>query len=329
MNSDSNQKTKRRASGRLVGIIVMLLILLILNFPDLCFFLKPSQRESVKLFRDTYFGAFVPFRSETGGFDFMRIVALVLMILGCWAVYRAIIWILSKIKLKDHRADTVRGLVSNIIRYAVVIFGIVFGLSILGADVLTVIAGLGILALIIGFGAQSLIEDLFAGFFILFEGRFYVGDIISVDGFRGTVKSIGLVTTQIVDIGGNIRIINNSNIRTMTNLSNSPSAAVAKLSIAYGADLCKAEAVIRELCGELPGMYPEIFKEPPRYMGVEDLGESSVDLRVVAYVNEVQVYNARRALNRELKLAMDRAGIEIPFPQVVVWQGKQPERPEQ
>ncbi len=321
MNSNSNQNTKRRATGKLVGIIIILLIILILDFPQLCFFLKPSQQEAVKLFRNTYFGD-MPFRNETGGFDFVRILALILMILGCWAVYRAIIWILSLIKLKDHRAETVKGLLANIIRYAVVIFGIVFGLSILGADVLTVIAGLGILALIIGFGAQSLIEDMFAGFFILFEGRFFVGDIISVDGFRGTVKSIGFVTTQIVDIGGNTRIINNSNIRTMTNLSNSPSAAIVNLSISYRADLQKAEAVIGELCEKLPEMYPLLFKEPPLYMGVESLGESSVDLRVVAYVNETNVYNARRALNRELKLAMDKADIEIPFPQVVVWQGK-------
>ncbi len=324
--SNPTETKKKTAAGRLVGIIVILLILLILNFPKLCFFLSPSQQEAVKLFNETYFGQFMPLKSETGGFDFMRIVALALMILGCWAVYRVVMWLLSLLKLRDHRAKTLKGLLANIIRYAVVIFGIVFGLSILGADVLTVIASLGILALIIGFGAQSLIEDMFAGFFILFEGRFYVGDIISVDGFRGTVKSIGFVTTQIVDIGGNTRIINNSSIRTMTNLSNSPSAAVVNLSIAYGADLQKAEAAIGELCEKMPELYPNLFRDPPRYMGVEDLGESSMDLRVVAYVEETNVYNARRALNRELKLAMDRAGVEIPFPQVVVWQGKQAPR---
>ena len=322
MSDNTSRKTRKSVTGRLVGIIIIVLILLILNVPKLCFFLNPSQQEAVKRFNETYFGDFMPLKSETGGFDFMRLVALVLMILGCWAGYRIIAWIFSKVKLGNHRAETVKGLLMNIIRYAVVIFGVIFGLNILGADVLTVIASLGILALIIGFGAQSLIEDMFAGFFILFEGRFYVGDIISVEGFRGTVKSIGIVTTQIADVGGNIRVINNSNIRTMTNLSNAPSAAVVNLSIAYGADLKKAEAVIGELCQTLPGQYPNLFPEPPRYMGVENLGESSVDLRVVANVEEINVYNARRALNRELKLAMDQAGIEIPFPQVVVWQGK-------
>ena len=321
MNENTNRKGKGSAAGKVVGVIV-LLILLALNVPKLCFFLSPSQQEAVKLFHETYFGNFLPMKSETGGFDFMRLAALVLMILGCWAVYQIVAWVFSKAKFKDHRTETVKGMILNIIRYAIVIFAIVFGLGILGADVLTVIASLGILALIIGFGAQSLIEDMFAGFFILFEGRFYVGDIISVEGFRGTVKSIGIVSTQIIDTGGNIRIINNSNIRSMTNLSNAPSVAVVTVSIAYGADLQKAENVIRELCAKMPKMYPDLFPAPPRYMGVEELNDSSVDLRVIADVNEANIYNARRAMNRELKLALDAAGVEIPFPQVVVWQGK-------
>ena len=322
MDENTNRKIKRTGPGKLVGIILILLILAILNFPKLCVFLSPSQQEAVRLFNETYFENFMPMKSETGGFDFMRLAALALMILGCWAVYQIIVWIFSKIRLKDYRAETVKGLFLNIVRYAVVIFAVIFGLNILGADVLTVIASLGILALIIGFGAQSLIEDMFAGFFILFEGRFYVGDIISVEGFRGTVKSIGIVSTQIEDIGGNVRIINNSNIRTMTNLSNAPSVAVVNVGIAYGADLAKAEDAVKALCEKLPGMYPDLFPVSPRYMGVEELNDSSVDLRVIADVDESNIYNARRALNRELKLVLDAAGIEIPFPQVVVWQGK-------
>jgi small conductance mechanosensitive channel len=278
MSEKSSPKNNTPKASRLVGIIVILLILLLINFPRLCFFLSPSQQEAVQLFSDTYFGKFMPMKSEAGGFDFMRLLALVLMILGCWAVYRAIIWLFSLMKFQGRRAQTIKGLIANMIRYAIVIFAVVFGLNILGADVLTVIASLGILALVIGFGAQSLIEDMIAGFFILFEGRFYVGDIISVDGFRGTVKSIGLVSTQVADIGGNNMIINNSNIRTLTNLSNAPSVAVATVGIAYGADLKKAENVIKDLCQRMPEMYPDLFQQPPRYVGVENLSESSVDL---------------------------------------------------
>ena len=323
--SDKKEKKPRKKSGagRIIGVVVIVIVLLLVYFPELCFFLGPSQKEALKLFNQTYLGKYIPMRTETGGFDFMRLVALILMIAGCWAFYRILMWIVGLIKTKTRRGETLKGMLSNVIRYAVVIFGIIFGLNILGADVLTVIAGLGILALVIGFGAQSLIEDIFAGIFILFEGRFYVGDIISVDGFRGTVRSIGIVSTQIADVGGNIRIMNNSDIRVLTNLSDVSSVAVSIVSIAYGADLIKAEKVIKDLCDKLPEMYPEMFPIKPHYMGVEDLSESSVDLKVTADVHESNIYNARRILNRELKLALDAGGIEIPFPQVVVWQGKE------
>ena len=322
-NTSETKKPQAKGTARIIGIVIILLILVALNAPHLLFFLKPAQQEAIRLFHETYFSKYMPVQSKDGGFDWLRVVSLLFMILACWAVYRVIMWIFSKIKLKNRHAETIKGMISNLVRYAIVIFAVIYGLNLLGADILTVIASLGILALVIGFGAQSLIEDIFAGLFILFEGRFYVGDIISVDGFRGTVRNIGIVSTQIVDAGGNNRIINNSDIRVLTNLSEVTSLAVAVVSIAYGADLVKAEQVINELLEDLPNRYPDYFKKTPRYVGVESLASSSVDLKVIADVDESNIYAARRFLNRELKLALDAGGIEIPFPQVVVWYGKE------
>ena len=232
------------------------------------------------------------------------------MIAACWAVYRLIRWIFSLIKVRNRHAETIKGLLANVIRYGIVIFAIIFGLNILGADVLTVIAGLGILALIIGFGAQSLIEDIFSGLFILFEGRFYVGDIINVDDFRGEVKSIGIVSTQLADVGGNIRVINNSDIRVLTNLSEVTSVAVSLISVACSEKLEKVEPIIQETIKTLPEKYPQYFKDVPRYVGVETLNETNVELKVTANVDEVNIYMARRMMNRELKMALDAAGIK-------------------
>ena len=143
----------KKNSGRIIGIAVILLILLLLNLPKLLFFLKPEQQEALSLFRSTYLDQYMPVRNAEGGFDWLRLVALVFMIAACWAVYRVIKWGFSLIKPKNRHAETLKGLAANVIRYGIVIFAIIFGLNILGADVLTVIAGLGILALIIGFGA--------------------------------------------------------------------------------------------------------------------------------------------------------------------------------
>ena len=304
------KKQPRKTTSRLIGIIVILLVLLALNLPQLLFFLKPEQQEAVKLFRETYLDQYTPIRNAEGGFDWLRLVALAIMVSSCWAVSRVIKWIFSLIRTKNRHAETLKGLAANVIRYAIVIFAIIFGLNILGADVLTVIAGLGILALVIGFGAQSLIEDIFSGLFILFEGRFYVGDIINVDDFRGEVKSIGIVSTQLADAGGNLRVINNSDIRVLTNLSEITSVAVSLISVACSADLDQAEEVIAGVAKTLPEKYPKYFKSEPRYVGVESLNETNVVLKVTASVEEANIYMARRMMNREFKKALDAAGIK-------------------
>ena len=317
------KKTGNKTLTRLIGALIILLIVAVIRWPRMLFFLNPAQQEALGLFRESYLGQYLPVQSEAGGFDWLRLLAVIVVIAGCVAADYLLQLLFGRVKSRNRRAATVTGLLANVLRYAITIFCIIYCLNILGADVMTVIAGLGILALVVGFGAQSLIEDIFAGLFIVFEGRFYVGDIISVDGFRGTVRSIGIVSTQIADTGGNIKIINNSDIRTLTNLSEVTSIAIAIVSIAYGADLVKAEKVITDMLETLPERYPDQFSEVPSYLGVEELGESSVDLKVTAKVDEANIYTARRILNRELKLALDAGGIEIPFPQVTVWQGKE------
>lgn len=272
-------------------------------------------------FQNTYFTKHMPAQAD-GRFDAMSLVALALLIAECWVVSFVIKIFNRNVKLKSRHAETLKSLGCNFIKYVVVIYGLIFGLSILGVNMVAVIASLGVLGLIVGFGAQTLIEDVITGLFIIFEGQFHVGDIIAIDNYRGTVTSIGIRTTQITDAGGNIKVINNSDIRTLVNLSEVASTAIADVGISYNADLEKAEQVILTLTEELPEMYPGIFHDRPTFLGVEELADSAVILRVVANVDEPNIYSGRRILLRELKLALDRNGIEIPFPQVVVHQEK-------
>jgi small conductance mechanosensitive channel len=198
--------------------------------------------------------------------------------------------------------------------------GLVWALSVLGVDLVGIFASLGIVSLIIGFGAQSLIEDAITGVFIIFEGQYHVGDIVVLDEFRGTVQNIGIRTTRIIDDGGNVKIVNNSDIRNIQNRSRADSVAVSDLSIAYECDIREVEAII---AAELPGMFerhPDVFLECPQYKGVQAMGDSAVVLRFIVKATEPNFYAAFRALNRELKLMCDKHGIEIPFNQLVVSQ---------
>lgn len=312
---------KKFPAGKVIAIVIIALAVAALANPGLLFFLTPAQQGVIAEFQKTYLTSNLPLSGPQGSFDLFRLLALSVLVGVCWAVSTLVGLFHRKVKLRSRHAETLKGLACNCIKYAVVILGIVFGLSILGVDMVAVIASLGILGLIVGFGAQTLIEDVITGLFIIFEGQFHVKDIITVDGFRGTVVSIGIRTTQLMDVGGNIKIINNSDIRTLTNLSEVESYAVSIVGISYNASIPQAEAAVNAKLAELPNLYPDVFKVKPEYAGVENLGASSVDLRVIAKVEEAQLYRARRLLNRELKLCLDEAGIEIPFPQVVVHQG--------
>ena len=181
-----------------------------------------------------------------------------------------------------------------------------------------VLAGVGLLGLILGFGAQSLIEDIITGIFIIFEGQYGVGDVIILDDFRGVVRSIGVRTTVIQDLGGNLKIVNNSDIRNLQNRSRAPSVALCDVSVSYETDLKRLETMLAE---ELPKMYEKdkkYYLAAPKYLGVESLGDSGVNLRFSVSVKEKNVFDARRRLNRDIRVLFQEKGVEIPFPQVVV-----------
>ena len=219
---------------------------------------------------------------------------------------------------KETRARTVCSLTRSILSYAAVLLSVYFGLRALGVDVTASLASVGVVTLIIGFGAQSLIEDVLTGIFLIAEGRYNVGDILVLDDFRGKVVDISVRTTTLEDAGGNHKIINNSEIRNFQNRSQKTSLAVSTVSVGYDAELRAVEAVIADA---LPAMFEEnraVFLDVPQYIGVEELGESGVVLKFIVSATEENVFAARRALNRSLKLLFDEKGIDIPYPQLTV-----------
>lgn len=212
---------------------------------------------------------------------------------------------------KSSRARTAFTISNSALRY---ILGLLWALAIVGVDVQALLAGAGVAALIIGFGAESLIADVITGIFMLFEHQYEVGDIIVVGSFRGTVTQIGIRTTSITDTGGNVQIINNSDIRNLINRSNDNSFAVCDIGIPYQGWLHKAEGVLAETLPKLHEEQSELFTQAPKYLGVQqmDISNDAVILRVSAEVAERNIFAAQRALNRALLLAFEDAGIPNP-----------------
>ena len=205
----------------------------------------------------------------------------------------------------------------SVIKYAAVLVWLFFVLSSFGVDTTVILAGIGIVGLIVGLAIQPLLADIIAGLFIVFEDVFNVGDVIVVDGFRGKVIEIGMRHTQLEDCGGNIKVINNSDIRSMVNLTDKLSLVCVDMSIEYGESIERVEAIIAKNLDAIKHTIPKIV-EGPFYKGVSSLGDSSVNLRFIAMTEEDDRFQVERDLNRAFKLLFDKNNINIPFPQVVV-----------
>ena len=224
---------------------------------------------------------------------------------------------LAKIVFVGKKAKTVSRLVLSFIKWVIFLCALFFTLDAWGADTTTLLASAGVLTLIIGLGSQSLIADILAGIFIVFEGEFQVGDIVIIDSWRGEVQEIGMRTTKLVDAGGNIKIVNNSEIKTIINQTQELSVAKTYVSVSYNARIEKIEAVISDNIAKVRQKIPAIL-EGPYYKGVAELGESGVSLLFIAKCKEDDIYQVQRDLNREIKIMFDDNNVEIPFNQVVV-----------
>ena len=244
----------------------------------------------------------------------IRIVSYVIFFLGASWVLRAILKAVAK-PLKKGKA--IVEIICSLVKYAAVIVLLFFVLKTLGVDTTAILAGIGILGLVVGLGAQPLIADILAGLFIVFERVFDVGDIIVYNGFRGTVKEIGIRTTQILDTSGNIKIVNNSNLKEVINMTNQLSLAICDIGIEYGESLERVEAILKAHFDEVKAAIPDI-KEGPFYKGVAELGDSAVVIRFAALCEEGARYQVERDMNRQFKLLFDKNNINIPFPQIVL-----------
>ncbi len=231
--------------------------------------------------------------------------------------YNVIAWIMRRGFSRDNRAVTIHKLLTSFLKYLVVIVAFMFILSAWGVDTTTLLASAGILGLVIGLGAQSLIADIIAGMFIVFDGSYQVGDIIVVDGWRGTVDEIGIRTTKVIDAGGNIKIINNSSITTVINQTKELSLATCMVRIGYDESLERVEKIINDNLDDIRSKIPAVT-DGPYYKGVTELAESYVGLLFMANCKEEDIYQVKRDMNRQFKLLFDRHGIKVPYSQVVV-----------
>ena len=275
------------------------------------------------VFQDRIFGSGSIFSYILGGewergVNVFAITACIMFICVALTVVTALQKLLDLLAtVLGARGETVCRLLGSFIKYATIIGMVYYSLALVGVDTTTLLASAGILSIAISFGAKELVSDILSGLFIIFEGEFRVGDTIKVGDWRGTVVEIGVRTTKVEDGSRNVKVIRNSDISNVVNMTKEVSYASCDVGIEYGESLERVENILAK---ELPNIRKRLPKtiDGPFYKGVVELGDNSVTIRIVVQCNEGDRAQLERDLNREIKLLFDKYDIGIPFPQVVI-----------
>jgi len=194
----------------------------------------------------------------------------------------------------------------------------------LGVQIGPIVAGAGVVGLAVGIGAQNLVRDLIAGFFIILENQIRIGDVAIINGTGGLVERIKFRTTVLRDLGGVVHVFPNGTITTLSNLTNEWSAYVFEIGVAYKEDTDKVIAVMKQVGQEMlddPDVGRHMLEEPEIF-GVDKFADSSVVIKGRIRTRPIRQWAVGREYLRRIKQAFNREGIEIPFPHRSVYFGE-------
>ena len=232
-------------------------------------------------------------------------------------VLYVVCFIIAKVFKNTPRRITIGKLVNSIVKVVIWVACVIAVLAVWGFNVGALIASAGVLTLIIGLGMQSLIADVVAGIFLVCDGTLQVGDIVTIDGWRGTVQEIGIRNTKLINYSGDIRVANNSTIKVFINQSREDSYPTVIVGVPYEADLRQVKEVFEAHKAKIKEMCPCLLSDID-FNGVEELADSSVNLHFGAKCKEGDFFVAQRQMRGAIKTVFEENGISVPFPQIVL-----------
>ncbi len=222
------------------------------------------------------------------------------------------------------RTQTLVSIVRYVASLGILLVAAMMVLKEFGVEIGPMLAAAGIVGLAVGFGAQSLVKDVISGFFILLEDQIRVGDVVQIAGKGGLVEKINLKTTILRDLSGNVHYVPNGQIDVVTNMTKEFSRYVFDIGVAYREDVDEVMEVIKEVDEELrndPAFKDDIL-EPIEIMGLDQFANSAVIIKARTTTKPIQQWRVGREFNRRLKKKFDEKKIEIPFPHVTLYMGR-------
>ena len=222
---------------------------------------------------------------------------------------------------EEKRTITVVSLITNIIKYIIILIDVIIILGIYGIPTTSIIASLGAVGVVLGLALQDTLKDFVSGFFMITENQYRMGDWVDIGNFQGEVINIGLKTTQIRAYTGEVKIISNRTITEVINYNLANSLAIVDVPIPYEEDYEKAEDVLKKLCDHLTNTLEKI-KGNVTLLGINEYGNQGLIYRITVDTIPTEHYGVQREIRKQVKKVLDENNIKMGYPQVVVHNGK-------
>ncbi len=224
----------------------------------------------------------------------------------------------------QRRANTLNQIFSTSVKIAIYTIAFIMILQEFGVKVAPILAGAGIVGISIGFGGQYLIKDIISGLFIILENQYRIGDVVNFDNTGGLVEDISLRMTTLRDLDGTVHHIPHGEIKKVSNLSKQFSRVNLDIGISYNSNLEQVIEVINSTGKEMAEdpLFRESIISAPQFLRVDDFANSSIMIKILGETKPLKQWEVTGELRKRIKIAFDKAGIEIPFPQMVIHQGK-------
>ncbi|MGE5396401.1 MAG: mechanosensitive ion channel family protein [Chitinophagales bacterium] len=216
------------------------------------------------------------------------------------------------------RIATLTTLSQSIVRYLIYFIAVIMVLQELNIKTESLLASAGILGLVVGFGAQNLIKDVISGFFIMLENQYAVGDYVQLAQFSGYVTDVGLRSTWLTDFSGEVHVIPNGQIVSVTNRSKRNSRALVDVYISYEEDLDKVIQILKQVSQEVANEINYV-KDGPTIQGITQFNELYMVIRVVAMTVPMKEFDLETELRARIKKAFDREGINMKHEPRTLW----------
>lgn len=248
------------------------------------------------------------------------IIVIIICFLLC-VISKKVIYKLFNFKTStkyDGKKKTIVNLINNIVKFVIIIIGILIVLEVYGIDTKSLVTSFGVVGLVVGLAIQDLLKDFIVGISIIFEGQYSIGDFVSINGFKGEVIPSNLRTTKLKAYTGEVKMISNRNITEIINYSTSNTNLIVDIDVAYESNIEKVKKVLDDLCNNMKEKYN--LKEFS-CLGVQELSSSSIRFRLVALSTYSEQFVLDREIKKEVLLTFEKNKITIPYNQVVVHNG--------